>query len=154
MSVTPEGGFFTMRGYAGRGKGISAAMEDYLEMICRCAQNAGYVRIHTLAAQLNVTSPSASKMTAKLRESGLVDFEPYGLIVPTPAGWELGKALLSRHEILQHFFCALNQTESELALVEQIEHFMDHRTIQNLELLLPYLESPARFSKKGGEQPP
>ena len=88
-------GFHTMKGYDMIGKdNISSAMEDYLEMICRCAQKPGFVRINTLAARLNVTPPSSSKMAAKLKEQGFIEFERYGIITPTPRGWELGPLFL------------------------------------------------------------
>ena len=107
-----------------------------MEMICRCAQKPGYVRIHTLAARLNVTPPSASKMAGKLRDEGLVSFERYGIITPTQQGWQLGRLLLERHDILQQFFRRLNQSEDALKLVEQIEHFVDPKTAANLRSLL------------------
>ena len=132
-----EAGFHTMKGYDMIGRdNISSAMEDYLEMICRCAQKPGYVRINTLASRLNVTPPSSSKMAAKLKEQGFIEFERYGIITPTPRGWEMGAYLLRRHELLQDFFCRINGTDDELKLVEQIEHFIDPRTVENIERLL------------------
>lgn len=142
MEENTESGFFTMKGYDQQKEGeLSSAMEDYLEMICRCALKPGYVRIHTLASRLNVTSPSASKMAAKLKEEGLIHFERYGIIIPTPQGWEVGRYLLARHDILHRFFCLLNKSENELKLVEQIEHFVDKKTVQNLEQMIEYLQS-------------
>lgn len=126
--------FYTFRGYQNTEKPqISVAMEDYLEMICRLIQKLDYVRINQLAALLNVKPSSASKMVNKLKENGMVEFEPYGTIRLTPEGKEMGDYLLRRHEVLNRFFCFLNQSESELELVEKIEHFMDRRTIRNIE---------------------
>lgn len=123
-----------MKGYALQdGDTMSSAMEDYLEMICRCAEKPGYVRINTLAARLNVTPSSSSKMASKLKDGGYIEFERYGIITPSQKGWELGRYLLHRHDILHRFFCRLNQTENELRLVEQIEHYIDPTTIRNME---------------------
>lgn len=132
-----ENGFHTLRGYDRlESPEISNAMEDYLEMICRLTKGGEIVRVNQLATLLNVTPPSSSKMVNKLKESGMVEFEPYGIITLTKQGEILGNYLLHRHDVLQRFLCRLNKTESELALVEKIEHFFDRRTIENIEGML------------------
>jgi len=129
--------FYTLKGYDQRGEeSISPAMEDYLEMICRSIGNPGFVRVSTLAAKLNVKPSSASKMVARLREQGLVDFERYGVIVPTKKGEAAGEWLLRRHRVLEAFFRMVNHSENELELVEKIEHFIDPDTVGNIERML------------------
>ena len=126
--------FYTLRGYDRLDKsGISTTMEDYLEMICRIVREKKFVRVNQLAGLLNVTPPSASKMVNKLKEIGMVDFEPYGIIQVTKEGEKLGGYLLHQHEVLDRFFCRINGTSNELELVEKIEHFLDRRTVENLE---------------------
>ena len=137
-----DNNFYTLKGYdRQRDSGISPTMEDYLEMICRQLRTTDYVRNHDLAAKLNVTPPSCSKMMAKLREQGLLDFEPYGIIRLTPKGRSVGAYLLHRHEVLDQFFRLVNQSSSELELVEKIEHFIDARTVSNIEALINRLTS-------------
>lgn len=132
--------FYTLKGYQLQSAGdITEAMEDYLEMICRHIQENGYIRIHFLAEKLHVRPSSASKMVGKLREMGLVDFEKYGLIIPTEKGSSIGRYLLWRHEVLHRFFCLLNHTECELEQVEKVEHFMSRETVENLDRLTSYL---------------
>lgn len=134
--------FYTIRGYNRKEKPqISYTMEDYLEMIYRHACEGRYIRVNQLAALLNVQPPSASKMAGKLRESGMVDFEPYGVIHLTEEGEKLGAYLLRRHSVLNKLFCYINGTEHELELVEKIEHYIDRRTIENIESILLKLES-------------
>lgn len=135
-----DSGFHTIRGYDRiENPNISYTMEDYLEMIYRHAHKGEYVRVNQLAALLNVQPPSASKMASKLRESGMVRFEPYGMIHLTKKGEEMGADLLHRHEVLHRLFCCINQTDNELELVERIEHFFDKRTVENIESLLKRL---------------
>jgi Mn-dependent DtxR family transcriptional regulator len=141
--------FHTLRGYTRMEQGeISHAMEDYLEMICRHTGSGKYLRVNRLAALLNVTPPSASKMAAKLKESGMVDFEPYGIITLTTKGRELGEYLLRRHEIVSRFFCQVNHTQSELELAEKIEHYLDRRTVENMDRLLAQLEADEKSREK------
>ena len=126
--------FYTLRGYDRLEKAnMSPAMEDYLEMICRIIQEKKFIRVNQLASLLNVTPPSASKMVSKLKDIQLIDFEPYGIIQLTKKGEELGSYFLYRHQTLHEFFCIINDTENELELVEKIEHFIDAKTIQNVE---------------------
>ncbi|MDR2933102.1 MAG: metal-dependent transcriptional regulator [Oscillospiraceae bacterium] len=137
MDNGKNSGFHTLRGYNRmEHSDISFAMEDYLEMICRHTLEGEIIRVNRLASLLHVTPPSASKMVMKLKESGLVSFEPYGIITLTQAGEALGGYLLYRHDILHRFFMMLNRSEDELELVEKIEHYMDRRTIENMEKLL------------------
>lgn len=135
-------GFYTMKGYQLNETGtLTASMEDYLEMICRQAQSDGYVRINYLAGQLNVRPSSASKMTCQLRDLGYVAFEKYGLIQPTEKGWALGRYLLYRHDVLHRFFCMVNGSSDELEQVEQVEHYLNEKTVRNLEALMNRLEN-------------
>lgn len=130
-------GFYTIRGYQQRETStITHTMEDYLEMIYRRTQEGKVVRINQLAALLHVKPSSASKMAAKLRESGMVEFESYGFIELTSKGQKAGAYLIHRHEVLHQLFCQINGSGDELALVEQIEHFVDNKTVQNIERLL------------------
>jgi len=126
--------FYTIRGYNRiEHLDITHTMEDYLEMIYRYANQEKYVRVNQLAALLNVQPPSASKMAAKLRDSGMIQFEPYGIIKLTKQGEETGAYLLYRHDVLHKLFCYINHSENELELVERIEHFIDKRTTENIE---------------------
>ena len=137
--------FYTQKGYEMRHhQTITAAMEDYLEMICRQAAAEGYVRINFLAGKLNVRPSSASKMVYQLRDLGLVSFEKYGLIQPTLEGWTLGRYLLYRHDVLHRFFCLVNGSTDELEQVEQVEHYLNEETVRNLEALLGRLDGTAQ----------
>lgn len=128
--------FYTLRGYSLIDKTlVSTAMEDYLEMICRLIKKGEYARVSNLANLLNVTPSSVSKMVIKLKELDLIKFEPYGIIELTHKGNELGEYLLYRHDVLNKFFCLINKSNSELELVEKIEHFFDTRTIKNIDAL-------------------
>lgn len=133
--------FHTLKGYEMQNHvKITPSMEDYLEMICRMSRHQNYVRINELAGHLNVKPSSASKMVQNLRELKLVDFQKYGYISPTPEGRDLGEYMLYRHDVLLSFLCLLNGTQNELEQVEKIEHFIDKRTINNLQKLTLWLK--------------
>ena len=129
--------FRTGKGYRREStRELTEAMEDYLEMICRLAPEDGYVRISRLASRLHVQPSSASKMAVHLRELGYVDFQRYGLVVPTEKGRAAGRYLLHRHAVLVEFLRLLNGTEDVLVQAEQLEHFFDEKTVKNLAVLV------------------
>jgi Mn-dependent DtxR family transcriptional regulator len=118
---------------------ITKTMEDYLEMIYRIYCREKYIRISSLASELNVKPSSSSKMVYELRQRGLVDYEKYGVIRLTEKGFSLGSYLLNRHNILHAFFCRINKTTDELRQTEEVEHFINKKTLSNIEKLLEYL---------------
>lgn len=127
-------GFYTFKGYQLNDKSqITSSMEDYLEMICRMLKKQDVVRINELADKLNVKPSSASKMVSNLKYLELVEFEKYGYIRPTAKGRAAGEYLLYRHNVLNEFLCLINNSEDETEQVEKIEHFLNKKTIKNLE---------------------
>lgn len=129
--------FYTLKGYSMQENNqITSSMEDYLEMIYRLQLQERAVRINKLAACLHVKPSSASKMAGNLRDQDLIIFEKYGMITLTEKGLLLGEYLLSRHDILNEFFCLINHTEDELEQVEKVEHFLDRRTVANMQTFL------------------
>lgn len=135
--------FHTQKGYyLKENRDITLAMEDYLEMIYRLCQDEGFVRISNIAKQLNVTTSSASKMMTNLKNSELIHYEKYGIITLTQKGIALGEYLLYRHDLLNRFFCMINGSDNELEQVEQIEHYINRETVENIEKLMSKLSDP------------
>ena len=146
-----ENAYFTFKGYQlNNDSNLTSSMEDYLEMIIRLKEKQPFVRINELANNLNVRPSSASKMLDNLKKAGYIDFKKYGSIMVTEKGYEEGRYLLHRHQVLQDFFCTLNHTEDELELVEKIEHFINHRTVANMEQALPFLRPKNDITGKMG----
>lgn len=134
-------GFYTMKGYQINEEAeLTPAMEDYLEMICRLMESHSVVRLCEVAEGLHVKPSSASKMIRLLSETGYLDAEKYGYILLTEKGRQAGDYLLYRHDVLQRFLCILNDSDNELEQVEKIEHFLDKKTVDNLNLLIAKLK--------------
>ena len=136
-----ESDFFTMKGYAEHKTGLTASMEDYLEMIYRLSKNGGVIRVSELAACLHVRPPSASKMSAILKDAGFVSFQKYGYLSLTDKGKNVGAYLLHRHDTIHRFLCILNGSKSELEQAEKIEHYLDARTVENLARLTEKMQN-------------
>lgn len=140
-------GFYTLKGYNLIEHGLlTAAMEDYLEMIYRMqAEAEGVVRVSALAQSLHVKPSSASKMAGNLRARELITFPRYGYITLTETGRQVGAYLLRRHETVHRLLCTVNGTGEELEECEKIEHFLSPRTVENMENFLNQTgRSPAK----------
>jgi len=134
-------GFYTLKGYAlSEKKGVTSSMEDYLEMICRLHAQKEVVRVGRLSRLLHVKPSSASKMVGNLVSRGLAAFEKYGYITPTADGAELGGYLIFRHDVLHRLLCYINDSADELEQVEKIEHFIDAKTVYNIDRLMKHID--------------
>lgn len=129
-------GFYTLKGYQrSTDAPLTTAMEDYLEMICRLADQQEAVRVVRLSQMLHVRASSVTKMVHQLCNAGFLTAERYGLIRLTEKGRAAGSYLLYRHAVIQRFLRVLNGSEDELEEAEKIEHFLSHSTVENLERL-------------------
>lgn len=134
--------FFTMDGYDRQQKrALTRAMEDYLEMICRLSQDDPVVRVQAVAERLNVRPSSVTRMLRQLAAGGYIEYRPYAYLKLREKGREEGAYLLYRHAVLHEFLCALNGTQDELEQVELIEHFLNRRTVENIEALTRAIKS-------------
>ncbi len=118
---------------------MTAAMEDYLEMMLRLEREGQALRVKRLAEMLNVRPSSASKMLLQLRERGFAAFEKYGYIHLTETGRQEGEYLLFRHAVINRLLCFINGSADELEQTEKIEHFVSRETVMNMNRLLERL---------------
>jgi Mn-dependent DtxR family transcriptional regulator len=131
-----ERGFHTVRGYEILNKSednLSPSMEDYLEMIFRGCLIDGYIRINSLARQLNVKASSASKVAQKLSGMDYIKYEKYGTIQLTEKGRYIGEFLLMRHNTVEKFLKNLGVTSNVLTETELIEHHLSPETFHKIE---------------------
>lgn len=121
---------------------LSAAMEDYVEMIYRLSRETGFTRINELASALNIKPPSATKMVQKLAELKLLNYEKYNIITLEPKGARLGRALLKRHATIEEFLKLLGVPNTILLdEVEKIEHTISPGTVKKIDYLVKYLKN-------------
>ncbi len=126
--------YYTLKGYElNSNSDLTAAMEDYLEMIYRVSTKNEYVRTVDISSLLNVKPSSVSKMISHLAEVGYIKPKKYGYIYLTDKGKEEGEYLLYRHNVIHNFLCFINKSDNELEQAEKIEHFFDKNTVRNLD---------------------
>lgn len=86
---------------------ISRTMRDYLAEIYRLADrgqdDSGYISTSALADLLDVSAPAVNRMVTKLKESGLLEHEPYQGIRLTDLGQREALKQLRFHRIAEAF---------------------------------------------------
>lgn len=139
--------FYTFTEYMKKDeKGLTAAMEDYLEMIYRLSSKSGYTRINDVAQALNVQPSSVTKMIKKLGEIKVLNYEKYGVITLSDEGKLRGEALLKRHEAIRNFLRFIGVDESNaLEETEKIEHVISIETLKAMFDFQDFIESNGDF---------
>lgn len=112
---------------------IRQSAEDYLEAILMIKEKKGYVRSIDVANQLNVSKPSVSYATKRLRENGYITFNEDGMISLTDSGMEIADKIYTRHKVLTDIFRKLGVSD-EVAAEDacKIEHDLSPETFDAL----------------------
>ncbi|MCH5209778.1 MAG: metal-dependent transcriptional regulator [Oscillospiraceae bacterium] len=113
---------------------ISSALEDYLEAIYEVSRLKSNVRITDIALRLGISKPSVNRAVNTLKSHGLVTHEPYGDIVLTERGREIGRSVNNRHRMIKKFLINvlhLNEAEAEKEAC-CIEHNISQNTVEKM----------------------
>lgn len=110
---------------------IQKASEDYLEAMLMMKEKHGYIRSIDVAEQLNVTKPSVSYATKRLRENGYILMDKDGLITLTDKGMEIAERIYERHKLLTDFLIKLG-VDGETAMADacKIEHDLSQQSFE------------------------
>lgn len=142
--------FYTFGGYLKKDESpLTAAMEDYIEMIYRLCAGNGFTRVNELAQSLNVQPSSATKMAQRLAETGYVKYEKYGFLMLSEKGRQAGEHLLHRHTVIEGFLRAMGVNEAAvLEETEKIEHMLDIDTARCFERFLAFWKSDPELAAR------
>lgn len=124
-------------------------MEDYLEVIYELVEQKGYATTVDISTYLNVSSPSVTKMTQRLDETGYLKYEKYRGIRLTDEGVLIAQNIRNRHGLLAEFFKMIGVDEdSANSDAEGIEHHLHPETIKRLEDFMNVLKKyPSLFKR-------
>lgn len=108
--------------------------EDYLEAILRVKEKQGYVRSVDVAKLMDVSKPSVTYATKKLRESGYINMDDNGMILFTEIGRKLAEDTWTRHKTLSKLFISLGVKEKQ-ALIDacKVEHDLSEETFKAIQ---------------------
>jgi DtxR family Mn-dependent transcriptional regulator len=88
---------------------LSESLEDYLEIIFTLAEKYHVARVKDIALAKKVKMSSVTSALKRLAKIGLADYEAREFVVLTPAGDDLARRLLNRHNFLTGFLIAWNR---------------------------------------------
>ena len=108
---------------------ILESSEDYLEAMLMMREQHGYIRSIDIANELNVTKPSVSYATKRLRLNGYITMDRDGLITLTDSGMAIATRIYERHKTLTSLFMHLGLDEETVRDdARQVEHDLREKT--------------------------
>ena len=108
--------------------------EDYLEAILRIREKQNYVRSVDIAKLLNVSKPSVTYATKRLKEKGYITTDDNGMILFTKSGEAIAQETWTRHQTLAKLFMYLGVKEKQ-ALIDacKVEHDLSEETFKAIQ---------------------
>ena len=94
---------------------IQKSAEDYLESMLMIKERQGYVRSVDISNELEVTKPSVSYATKRLRENGYITVDEDGHIELTDSGYEIASKMYVRHKTLSEFLVKIGVSPNQAA---------------------------------------
>lgn len=122
-------------------EGLSASLEDYLEVILRLEDESRVARAKDIADRLGVSRASVTGALKTLAERDLINYTPYSYTTLTEKGKEIAKEIIRRHETLKEFFQDFLQLESEHADANacRVEHAIDSQAMDRMVYFLSFM---------------
>ena len=113
---------------------IQESAENYLETILILKQRQGQVRSIDIVNELNFSKPSVSVAMKKLRESGLIEMAPDGMITLLPEGMRIATTIYERHVLLSQYLIRLG-VDPKVAAEDacRIEHVISSESFEALK---------------------
>ena len=120
---------------------LSAKAEDYLETILRLSETPRGARTGDIADALDVQPSTVTAALKSLKEQGLADYAPYGVVGLTPKGRQVAEDVSGRHVALRRFFTetlGLPQEDAEVTACG-MEHDATPLVLDRMALLGEFL---------------
>ena len=115
--------------------------EDYVEAIEDIEIEQGTCRVKDLAARIQVSHVTVTRILNRLADAGLVTRTPYGPVGLSEEGRQMARASRDRHEIVVAFLRRLGVTASTAERdAEGMEH---HVSDETLAAMRSYIEEAA-----------
>jgi len=118
--------------------GLSASLEDYLEVIFNLIQEKNEAKASDIASKMNVAKASVTDALKALSKKELIEYEPYKPIILTDKGKMLANKIIERHDVLSVFFEAILGLEKTEAVDNacRIEHVISANALEKIKDLI------------------
>jgi len=123
-------------------EGLSASLEDYLQVIFHLEESNRVARAKEIADQMSVQRASVTGALKALANRGLINYSPYSHITLTAEGRYIAHDIVRRHNTLREFFIATLQLDPQQAEANacRIEHAIDAVAVDRLVHFLEFLK--------------
>lgn len=127
-------------------EGLSASLEDYLEVIFHLEESNRVARAKDIADQMNVQRASVTGALKALAGRGLINYSPYSYITLTATGRKVARDIIHRHNTLLEFFVTALQLTPEEAEANacRMEHSIDLVAVDRLVRFLEFIKTCPR----------
>ena len=134
---------------------LSARSADYLETVYLLSLRNDTVGVSQVAAERDVTVPTARSAIARLRKDGYVRQERYGKILLTELGQSRAESVYRTHSVIFRFLHDVLGVDAETADTEacQMEHGLSEKTRARLVEFLDEQCAPGEAGEAGGAVP-
>ncbi len=112
----------------------SRTLEDYIRGIYLLEAREKIVKSKRLADYLNVKKSSVSEMVAKLKQTGMLNYEKYSKLSLTKKGRELAEKLTFKHRVIEAFLTRLLKRNKKEVHDEahKLEHAFSDQSIRKI----------------------
>ena len=134
---------------------LSARSADYLETVYLLSLRNDTVGVSQVAAERDVTVPTARSAIARLRKDGYVRQERYGKILLTELGRNRAESVYRTHSVIFRFLHDVLGVDAETADTEacKMEHGLSEKTRARLVEFLDEQCAPEGAGETGGAAP-
>lgn len=121
-------------------KGLTPAMEDYLEAIAVAKEENDVVRVRDIAEALGVKSSSVNAALKVLAEKGMVRHPRYGYVDITPKGARSAQYVQEKHDMIFDFLTGVLGIKEQQASEEacRMEHAISPTTLERLTKFISF----------------
>jgi DtxR family Mn-dependent transcriptional regulator len=122
---------------------LSPAVQDYLKAIAKAELANERATTTRIAGSLGVSAPSATAMSKRLAELGLVERTPYRGVVLTESGRRLALEALRHHRLLERYLVetlGLSVAEAH-AEADRLEHALSEEVEARIDSALGFPDS-------------
>jgi DtxR family transcriptional regulator, Mn-dependent transcriptional regulator len=102
---------------------VSRRNEDLLEVIFEFVQEKGYAKSRDIAAALHITPATVTDGFKRLSDAGLVNYEPYGGVTLTDAGYRIARRTKDSHQTIRRL---LELAGVEIDIADREACIMEH----------------------------
>ncbi len=123
-------------------EGLSASLEDYLEVIFHLERSNRVARAKDIADQMSVQRASVTGALKALAGRGLINYTRYSYITLTETGRDIAREVIRRHQTLKEFFMSTLQLGPEDAEANacRIEHAIAPEAVDRLVSFLEFIK--------------